>query len=109
MIQVKVVKEKSKYRKITILGHAMYDDYGKDIVCAAVSSALQMVTNGLTEILKLKCEIKKNDNNIALKIMINNKTDALKSGYAFIESFYLHLKLLAKTYKKTIKVIILEV
>ena len=27
-------------KDITFLGHAMYDDYGKDIVCAAVSSVL---------------------------------------------------------------------
>ena len=35
MIQVKVVKEKAKYKKVTILGHAMYDEYGKDIVCSS--------------------------------------------------------------------------
>ena len=38
MINVKIEKENAKYKKITVLGHAMYDDYGKDIVCAAVSS-----------------------------------------------------------------------
>lgn len=47
MIQVKVVKENSKYRKITILGHAMYDDYGKDIVCSACSSIVTTTVNGL--------------------------------------------------------------
>lgn len=109
MIIAEFEKSAGNFVGFNISGHADYADYGKDIVCAAVSSALQMVTNGLTEILKLKCEIKKDENNITLKVMTNNKTDALKSGYAFIESFCLHLKLLAKTYKKTIKVIILEV
>ena len=33
MIKVEVTKD-----NISIHGHAMYDDYGKDIVCAAVSS-----------------------------------------------------------------------
>ena len=109
MIIAEFEKLAENFVGFNISGHANYADYGKDIVCAAVSSALQMVTNGLTEILKLRCKIKKDENNIALKIIANNKTDALKSGYAFIESFYLHLKLLAKNYKRTIKVIILEV
>ena len=47
MIQVNVVKEKSKVRKITILGHALYDDYGKDIVCRACSSIVITTVNGL--------------------------------------------------------------
>ncbi len=47
MIQVKVVKEKSKFRKISILGHAMYDDYGKDIVCSACSSIVTTTVNGI--------------------------------------------------------------
>ena len=35
MIKVEVTKD-----TISIKGHAMYDDYGKDIVCAAVSSTV---------------------------------------------------------------------
>ncbi len=47
MIQVKVEKEHSKYKKVTILGHALYDDYGKDIVCAAASSIVTTTVNGV--------------------------------------------------------------
>jgi len=50
MITVKVVKESSKYKKITILGHAMYDDYGKDIVCSACSSIVTTTVNGILSI-----------------------------------------------------------
>ena len=35
MIKVEVTK-----KDIQIIGHAMYDDYGKDIVCAAVSGVV---------------------------------------------------------------------
>lgn len=52
MIQVKVVKEKSKYKKVTILGHAMYDEYGKDIVCSACSSIVITTVNGILAINK---------------------------------------------------------
>ena len=47
MIQVKVEKEHSKYKKVTILGHALYDYYGKDIVCAAASSIVTTTVNGV--------------------------------------------------------------
>ena len=47
MIQVKIEKENAKYKKITILGHAMYDEYGKDIVCSAVSSIVTTTVNGI--------------------------------------------------------------
>lgn len=47
MIKVKVEKEKSVYKKISILGHAMYDEYGKDIVCSAASSIATTTINGI--------------------------------------------------------------
>ena len=47
MIKVKIEKENSSYKKISILGHAMYDDYGKDIVCSAASSIATTSINGI--------------------------------------------------------------
>lgn len=47
MIKVKIEKENSTYKKISILGHAMYDDYGKDIVCSAASSIATTSINGI--------------------------------------------------------------
>ena len=47
MIKVKVIKENSNYKKILILGHAMYDVYGKDIVCSAASSIATTTINGI--------------------------------------------------------------
>lgn len=47
MIHVKIEKKQAKYKKVTILGHALYDDYGKDIVCAAASSIVTTTVNGI--------------------------------------------------------------
>ena len=47
MITVTITKENSKYKKISILGHALYDDYGKDIVCSACSSIVITTVNGI--------------------------------------------------------------
>ena len=52
MIHVKITKEGSKYKKVKILGHALYDDYGKDIVCSAASSIVITTVNGILSLNK---------------------------------------------------------
>lgn len=87
MINVKVTKENSKYKKITILGHAMYDEYGKDIVCSACSSIVTTTVNGILALNKgslsylvskkgMSIDIKNNDE--TTQILINNMVSLLK-------------------------------
>mgnify|MGYP003501818374 FL=1 len=87
MINVKIEKENAKYKKITILGHAMYDDYGKDIVCAAVSSIATTTVNGILALNKnslsymvskkgLSIDIKNTDE--TTQILIGNMVSLLK-------------------------------
>ncbi len=45
MITVKITKENQIFEGIQVLGHAMYDEYGKDIVCSAVSSIVTTTIN----------------------------------------------------------------
>ena len=40
MITVKLRKDNNIIKHIIIKGHALYDNFGKDIVCAAVSSTI---------------------------------------------------------------------
>ena len=40
MIKVILTKKDDNVNKVIINGHAAYDDFGKDIVCAAVSSTV---------------------------------------------------------------------
>lgn len=87
MIKVKITKENSKYRKVTVLGHAMYDEYGKDIVCSACSSIVTTTVNGILALNKgslsylvskkgLCIDIKSNDE--TTQILINNMVSLLK-------------------------------
>ena len=45
MIKVKLTKNNNYYKRIIITGHANYDDFGKDIVCAAVCSRVITTIN----------------------------------------------------------------
>lgn len=51
MIKVNIESKNKKHVDlIKILGHAMYDDFGKDIVCSSVSSIITTTVNGIYEI-----------------------------------------------------------
>ena len=70
MIQVRIEKENAKYKKIKIIGHAMYDDYGKDIVCSACSSIVTTTVNGILSI---------DNNNISYMVSKKGMTIDVKS------------------------------
>lgn len=50
MIRINIVQENNKIKQITLKGHANYDDYGKDIVCAAVSATYLCTINSILAI-----------------------------------------------------------
>ncbi len=84
-------------------GHAGYADSGSDIVCAAVSSAVQLTANTL-DLLGHSPDVKVRDNVIECTIA---SKEAL--GAALIESLRLHLQAISEDYPKTIKITISEV
>ena len=94
MIKVEVTKD-----KINIQGHAMYDNYGKDIVCAAVSSIVMTTVEGIASIDESAIDI--DETNDRLTIIINkhnNITDKL------IHNMLNLLHELMKKYPKNIKI-----
>ena len=87
MIKVEVSKEKAKYKKVKILGHALYDDYGKDIVCSAASSIVTTTVNGILLIDKESLSymvsnkgmsISVKNDNINTQLLIKNMISLLK-------------------------------
>ena len=95
-----MIKVEIKNNKIEIKGHANYDDYGKDIVCASVSSIVITTINAINEFdpesiyyedLKNKILIEKlKDDDITNKL-INNMIELLEEH--------------EKSYKDNIKII----
>ena len=87
MIRVNIHKENGYFKKVTIQGHALYDDYGKDIVCSACSSIATTTVNGILALKKgsldylvskkgMSINIKNNDE--TTQILINNMVSLLK-------------------------------
>ena len=98
MIKVKLIKDSNKIKEITIKGHALYDDFGKDIVCAAVSSTV--ITSINASLLIDEDSLSYNeDNGLDIKILsFDNITTKL------IDNMINNLKQLEKAYPKNIQI-----
>ena len=99
MINVKITKDKNIYEEVTICGHAKYDDYGKDIVCSAVSSIATTTINGILSLNKDSLVYKSSVGR--LKITINS---ADKTTQTLIENMINLLKELEEKYPANVKV-----
>ena len=99
MINIKVQYKNDKISKVTIKGHANYETFGKDIVCAAVSSIATTSINAILTLDSDACKYEVNDGK--LDISINENSDmALK----LINSMLNMLKELQDQYPKNIEI-----
>ena len=98
MIKVNVENKNNHIYKISILGHADYEEYGKDIVCSSVSSIVTTTINGIYEIDKDYFEVIDN-NGIYITILKEDKVcDKL------IKNMLSLLQELEESYPENIKV-----
>ncbi len=99
MIKINISKENNIIKEITITGHAMYDDYGKDIVCSAVSTCIITTINAIVELDNSYIDVIENKEFI-IKI---NKTD--KVCDTLIKNMLTILNELSEQYPKNIKIL----
>ena len=105
MIRVEFTKSGELLTSFSVSGHAGYDDYGHDIVCASVTSAVQLTANGITEVLKLPAKGDVEENLIRVTLPRQQR----EKGQPFLQALLLHLRLLAQDYEGTIQVNLSEV
>ena len=61
-------------KEISIKGHALYDDYGKDIVCASVSSIVTTSVNAILSFNKEAIKYIVKEGLIVINVVNNDKT-----------------------------------
>lgn len=91
--------ESESGRGFEITGHAG-GNAGSDIVCAAVSSAVYMAANTVTDVINVHADISEQDGHFRFSV---NAEDT--SAAAVLDGLKLHLTELSKQYPKKIKVI----
>ena len=93
-----MVKVDIKKDKIIVLGHSNYNDYGKDIVCASISSIVITTINALLKIDENCIKYEDNDGYVEITILKHDKyIDILIGNMIDL------LKELEKQYKKILK------
>ena len=98
MIKVKYsVDEKNTFVRLDVKGHADFDEYGKDLICASVSSIMFGLMNGLDNIKDVT--IKELNNHIEI---INESSSRKANNY--IELALIQLKTIEESYGEFIKV-----
>ena len=68
-----MIKISIKEDEILIKGHAMFDDFGKDIVCASVSSIAITTINAIIEFDNTSIDVSQNDGYLKIDILKHNK------------------------------------
>ena len=98
MIKVKLTKDNNNYKNIIITGHALYDDYGKDIVCASVSTLVISSVNNCLSINKNSISYNE-DNGLDIKVLSDDKITTI-----IINNMVSNLYELEKAYPKNIQI-----
>ena len=89
----------------SLSGHAGFAQAGKDVVCASVTSAVQLTANTITEILAVKADVKVFENEICLAL----PEQCCAAAHQLLEGLLLHLNLLSEDYPGTIRLTVSEV
>lgn len=83
-----------------VKGHSGFAEAGLDIVCAAVSSAVELTANGITEIAKVNATVSANGDMVYLFLDEKNRQNVY--AIAFLKALRLHLELLSMDYPDNI-------
>ena len=98
MICAEFYETKGVTKGFSISGHAGYADAGQDVVCAAVSSAVQLSVNVL-DALGCEADVKIGSNVIRCMVKDEDKTSDTVLG-----QLRLHLEAVLEEFPKTIKI-----
>ena len=105
MINVIVIKEKQTIKTIEATGHSGYAEEGSDIVCSAVSTLMETLANGLTEVVKANVKVVLDETVPHLSVTLNEE-DKEKCKYAqvLMQSTFLGIKGVSQGFSKFIKI-----
>lgn len=87
-----------------VSGHAGYAAAGRDIVCAGVSSAVQMAANTVTEVLRAGARVRTEGDTVELLLAQRGAAEQEKAVQAVLEGLRLQLETLSRGHRGTIRV-----
>ena len=100
MIKIKVDYDNNFIKGLKVSGHANYDEHGKDIVCASVSSMVILSANLALKYNEKSLEVKQSEGLVDIKVLIEDEIINL-----IFSNLKDELEELSKDYKKHVKII----
>ena len=98
MIKINIYQEENFINKVIINGHANSDEYGKDLVCAGVSSIVTGTINAINE-LKGKVDYDINEGFSEINFAKDNESQTIA------KTMIIQLKTIEESNKKNVKII----
>ena len=105
MTTAEFLKKDGEVIGFKVKGHSGYDDRGKDVVCASVSSAVMLAANMVTEVLGIDADVSAYEDTITL--MTNIKGD--EKLQKLFEVLIVQLRHIALEFENNLKIQFTEV
>lgn len=96
MIKAVFRRQGRRLTGFTVSGHAGDEEEGRNLICAAVSSAVYMTVNTVTEI--IGCEIDCEEADGYMDVDLSRRDLKSRDASVVIDGLRLHLEELSKTY-----------
>ncbi|NLM04641.1 MAG: ribosomal-processing cysteine protease Prp [Clostridiales bacterium] len=104
---VKIYIKRNKEKEIiefTVLGHANTDEYGKDIVCAAVSVLSQTIILGLYDVIKIQVPYEIDEGYLTCKIPTNLTQRQREDINILLDTMFMGIKSIKESYDEYIDI-----
>ena len=99
MIRININYQDNYIKQITLTGHANYNEYGTDIVCAAVSATYLCTVNGILSIKESSIEVLSEHDKETINILTQDEVIN-----KLLENMIRCLKSLEQKYPNNIKI-----
>ncbi len=111
MLKARFEQSGSALTAVTVSGHAAYTEDSPEgmVLCAAVSSAMQLTCNSLTECLKAEVEITQAPDPGVQNLLAFRLTSPDSVQSALMQGLLIHLQALSEDYPKLLSVKVTQV
>ena len=99
MIKVRISCTGDDIRSIDVSGHALFDQYGKDVVCAGVSSVVIGALNALDILYPSACDLDISGNQIHIHVLKNSE-----SIQTMLSMMFYQMKTVEESYPENIQI-----
>lgn len=97
MISIMIFRSHDGIRGFQVSGHSGYDREGRDIVCAAVSSAVGLAECAVSDVLKIDAELRMEEKDAFFSLKIP-ASETSRDCRVIFEAFAIHVAAIRQEY-----------